>query len=83
MTLEESLADIARRNAGRPVLTVWKNGDHVVHGELDAEAETRGEPDEILLNIDIATMKAITFVPLQERTRMYERLLSQDSSNVG
>ncbi len=47
MKKDEALADIQRRNAGRPTLTVWSDGTYVIHGSRDAELTLAGEIDFI------------------------------------
>jgi hypothetical protein len=72
--LLDALEEIARRNAGRPTLTVWKDGSFVVQGALNAEYETRKD-EEVLLNLDIETLEPITFPDLQARTHLHEKVL--------
>lgn len=51
MTIEQDIADIAKRNAGQPVLTVYSDGTWVVQGYLDANC------DEYLLTIPLSDLQ--------------------------
>lgn len=60
-SVDGALADIAKRNAGEPCLTVWRNGEYVHHGERDAAEAAACEPDDVLVIIRLRDMRALTF----------------------
>lgn len=75
-TLEDRRADIAKRNAGAECITIWKDGIWVHHGIRDAEEATLCEPSEVLMTIQLDTVSVVTFMPLQDRVNLYERMFS-------
>ena len=67
------------RNEGPPTLTVWKDGSFVIHGARDAEYATLSEPDVVILNLDLGTHDAVTFLPAQARVGLSEKLFAANS----
>ena len=74
----ELLADLAKRNAGRPTLTVHRDGSFVIHGERDAEIDARctwPDGEGVVLSLDLETLNPIAFPDLQARIDLYETTL--------